>query len=117
MGSPSHRRSAALKGWPALRIATLLGLALLAPTTLPAGGGQRRLPELRRRQTAREPLLSPTGLSLLGAPEQRAPVLTHLDAGVPLRVLQRWLSPEGRPWLRVEAMVACGKPARGWLSG
>lgn len=117
MGLSSRRRSPALQGWPALRIATLLGFALMAPTTLPAGGGERRLPELRRRQHLQEPLLSSSCLSLLCAPERRAPVLTRLDTGEPLRVLRRWLSPEGRLWLRVEAVAPCGKPARGWLNG
>jgi hypothetical protein len=117
MPLPSRRCSPVLKGWPALRIATLLGFALLAPTTLPAGGGERRLPELRRRQNPQEPLLSSTCLSLLCSPERRAPVLSRIDAGEPLHVLRRWLSPEGSLWLRVEAMTPCGKPARGWLHG
>ena len=118
MGGSSRRFGAAgLRGWPALRMAALLGFALLAPTTLPAGGGERRLPELRRRQSQLEPLLSSTCLSLRCSPQRRAPVLTHIDAGVPLRVLRQWLSPDGRRWLRVEAMGACGRPARGWLNG
>jgi hypothetical protein len=40
------------------RWAALLGFALLAPAALPAGGGDRRLPEVRRRERGAEPLVS-----------------------------------------------------------
>ena len=102
-------------GWASWRTLALLGFALLAPAALPAGGGDRRLPELRRRQSAQEPLLSSSGLSLRSAPQRRAPLLAQVEAGVPLRVVQQWLSPEGRRWLRVEASARGGRPARGWL--
>jgi hypothetical protein len=111
------RRVGVARGWPALRWAALLGFALLAPAALPAGGGDRRVPEVRRRQSALEPLLSSASLSLRCAPECQAPVLTQVDAGVPLRVLRQWFSPQGRRWLQVEAAAACGRPSRGWWSG
>lgn len=110
-------RPGGVQGWPALRWVALLGFALLAPAALPAGGGERRLPEVRRRQSAQEPLLSSACQSLRCAPERQAPVLAQVDAGVPLRVLRHWLSPQGRRWLRVEAASASGRPARGWMIG
>jgi len=106
-----------LRPWPAWRWAALLGFALIAPAALPAGGGDRRLPEVRRRERGLEPLLSQTCMSLRCAPEHRAPVLAQLDSGVPLRVLRHWLSPGGRPWLRVEATTLAGEVSRGWLLG
>jgi hypothetical protein len=117
MGPTPFRRRAP-RGLPALRWAALLGFALLAPAALPAGGGERRVPEVRRRQGAFEPLLSSACLSLRCAPERQAPVLAQVDAGVPLRVLRQWLSPQGRRWLRVEIAAASeGAPRRGWLAG
>ncbi|QPN62557.1 SH3 domain-containing protein [Synechococcus sp. CBW1004] len=107
---------AGVRGWPALRWAALLGFALLAPAALPAGGAERRLPEVRRRQSALEPLLSSACQSLRCAPERQAPVLARVDAGVPMRVLRQWFSPQGRRWLQVEAVSACGRPSRGWMS-
>ena len=107
---------AGVRGWPALRLAALLGFALLAPAALPAGGAERRLPEVRRRQSALEPLLSSACQSLRCAPERQAPVLARVDAGVPMRVLRQWFSPQGRRWLQVEAVSACGRPSRGWMS-
>jgi hypothetical protein len=93
--------------------AALLGFALFAPASLPAGAGDRRQPEVRRRQ-AREPWLSTRPMALHCAPRCQAPVLRSLEPGVPLRVLRSWLAPNGRRWLQVEATTAAG-PSRGWL--
>lgn len=110
---PAERRGGpALAGWKAL---ALLGFALVSPTALPAGGADRRLPEVRRRQSSAEPLLSTTGLPLRCAPECRAPVLTQVEAGTSLRVLQQWFGPQGQRWLRVEACARGGRSTRGWL--
>jgi len=109
--------AASLRLWPAWRWAALLGFALMAPAALPAGGGDRRLPEVRRRERGLDPLLSQACMSLRCAPEHQAPVLAQLDSGVPLRVLRHWLSPGGRPWLRVEVTNLAGEAARGWLPG
>lgn len=116
MQAPLSHRSMA-RGLPALRWVALLGFALLAPATLPAGGGERRIPEVRRRQNALDPLLSSACLSLRCAPERQAPVLARIESDVPLRVLRQWFSPQGRRWLQVEIGAACGRPARGWLNG
>jgi hypothetical protein len=113
--SPPAALPLARLGWASWKALALLGFALLAPAALPAGGGDWRLPELRRRQSAHEPLLSSSGLSLRSAPQRRAPLLGQVEAGVPLRVVQQWLSPEGRRWLRVEVSGKGGRPARGWL--
>jgi hypothetical protein len=99
------------------RWVALLGFALIAPVALPAGGAERRLPEVRRRQ-AGEPLLPASVRSLQAAPECRAPALGQLAADQPLRVLRTWRSPAGSRWLQVEAAAGPGlAPARrGWLA-
>jgi hypothetical protein len=118
--APSSR-SAALRfaplGWSSWQALALLGFALVAPAALPAGGGDRRLPEVRRRQSALDPLLSSTCLNLQCAPQRQAPLLVKVEAGVPLRVVHEWVSPAGRRWLRVEASSRGGGPTRGWLRG
>jgi hypothetical protein len=96
----------------AWRWAALLGFALLAPVGLPAGGADRRHGELRRRENSREPLLPLVPAQLQAAPQAQAPVLMAVDTGEPLRVLRRWLAPDGQRWLRVEL---AGR--RGWLAG
>ena len=66
----ARRGDSAMAGWQAL---ALLGFALITPAALPAGGADRRLPEVRRRQNSDEPLLSTGCLPLRCAPERRAP--------------------------------------------
>jgi len=102
---------------PALTWAALLGFALIAPAALPAGGAERRLPELRRRESAQEPLLSLRSCSLLASPRRQAPVLTSLESGMPMRVLRTWLEPSGRRWLQVATTGPSGRQTRGWLLG
>jgi hypothetical protein len=108
----ARRGDSGLAGWQAL---ALLGFALVTPTALPAGGADRRLPEVRRRQNAHEPLLSTGCLPLRCAPERRAPVITQVESGASLQVLQQWFCPQGRLWLRVEASNRGGRSTRGWL--
>jgi hypothetical protein len=102
-------------GWTSWQALALLSFALVAPAALPAGGGDRRLPELRRRQSSGEPILSATCVSLRCAPQRHAPLLARVEAGVPLRVVRQWFSPEGGRWLRVEVGVRGARLARGWL--
>ena len=102
----------------AWRWAALLGFALVAPAALPAGGADGRLPELRRRQSQREPLLSPAGQALRCAPRHQAPVIRRAELGMPLRVLRAWRSPAGERWLQVELAASPGGAQRlGWLAG
>ena len=54
-----------MKPVPLWRWAALLGFALVAPAGLPAGGAERRSPEVRRRSSTLEPVLSTQGLFAL----------------------------------------------------
>lgn len=82
-----------------MRWSWLLGVALLAPAALPAGGAERRQPEVRRRDGS-GPLISGDHDCLHAAPSVSAPSLRSLDLGTPLRVLRRWRSADGQDWLR-----------------
>jgi hypothetical protein len=95
--------------------AALLGFALLAPAGLPAGGAQARGLEVRRRVGTDEPLINPNGMALLCAPQQEAPVLLTLEAGLPLTLLRAWRAPNGQRWLRVVARGPGDRARRGWL--
>lgn len=100
------------------RLPWVLGLALMVPAALPAGGGDRRSPELRRRQGG-DPLLSEGSRDgvLRASPHHRAPCLLPLRSGVPLRLLRVWQKPDGERWLHVEAPGLIGAARRGWLVG
>ena len=92
------------------RWGAVLAFALFAPVSLPAGGADRRLPDVRRRN-AGEPLLSIGGQVLQAAPDQQAPALAQVDADQPLRVMRSWCDQGGEQWLQVEA-----GEQRGWLA-
>jgi hypothetical protein len=111
---PAHSILRPLSAW---QWAALLGFALLAPAGLPAGGAQARGPEVRRRVGADEPLVSPNGVAMLCAPQQQAPVLLALEAGLPLTLLRDWRAPNGQRWLRVAARGPGDRAMRGWLQG
>jgi hypothetical protein len=103
-----------------LRALALLGFALLGPARLPAGGADLRLPEVRRRQSGREPLCMPEVAALRCSPQRQAPVIAEVAAGVPLRPLRRWCTACGQRWLQVELAAglthpAVASPRRGWL--
>ena len=93
------------------RWAWLLGLALMAPVGLPAGGGDPSRPGLRRRN-AGEPLLASGPRRLQSSPDLQAPVLAVVESGQPLQVLDIWRDDAGRRWRRVR-----GGRHRGWLVG
>ena len=95
--------------------ATLLGLALLAPATLPAGGPEAYVPVLRRRQSRREPLICANHVKIRSAPRHRAPSLRQLDSGTPIRKVREWISPEQEHWLYVETCETLRASQRGWL--
>jgi len=101
----------------AWRLSALLGFALLTPVGLPAGGADRRLPEVRRRGGLAEPLLIGDAVRLHCAPRWQAPVLATLEPGATVRVMRQWLAPQGGRWLHVEAVSPAGRPSRGWLAG
>ena len=93
-----------------------MGFALLAPAGLPAGGADRRQPEVRRRIHGAEPLVSTGPAQLRCAPRQQAPALVAVGADAPLRVLRSWWEPGGQRWLQVELASPSGS-RRGWVIG
>ena len=104
MACPVDQR---LSAW---RWGAVLAFALFAPVTLPAGGADRRLPDVRRR-SAGEPLLSTGSQVLQLAPDQQAPALVQLQADQPLRVVRSWRARSGQRWLQVQTA-----DRRGWMA-
>jgi len=94
----------------AWRWGAVLAFALFAPVSLPAGGADRRLPDVRRRN-AGEPLLSTGRQVLQAAPDQQAPALAQVHPDQPLRVMRSWCDHGGEQWLQVET-----GEQRGWLA-
>ena len=69
---PLQRRPGLLSVLPSWRLAALLGLALIAPAALPAGGAERRQPELRR-------LLTTTVLMVMGITVQAVHLIPNTE--------------------------------------
>ena len=97
---------------PLLRWSWLLGLALIVPADLPAGGAQRRQPQVRRRNGS-GPVHTSAETTLRLSPMVVAPPLRPLAAGTSLRLLRRWTSIDGHDWFQVQALS--GEPQRGWI--
>ena len=97
---------------PVLRWSWLLGVALMAPAALPAGGGDCRQPQLRRRSGS-GPLHLNAESPLRLSPVAVAPRLRTLPGGTPLRLLRRWSGSDGQDWLQVQTLT--GEQSRGWI--
>ncbi len=97
---------------PLLRWSWLLGVALMAPAALPAGGADWRQPQPRRR-AASGPFHTSTDQPLRLSPLAVAPRLRTLKAGSSLRLLRHWSAADGQDWLHVQTLS--GDQSRGWL--
>ena len=95
-----------------LRWSWLLGVALMAPAALPAGGGDCRQPQVRRR-SGRGPMHTASNQALRISPIAVAPRLRTLEAGTSLRLLRRWSAADGQDWLQVQTLDRDRQ--RGWL--
>ena len=103
-----------------LRWSCLLGMALLAPATLPAGGAERRQPEVRRRDYS-GPMLAGDGCALKASPMSVAPTLRSVEPGTPMRILREWKCVDGQDWLQVQISHGDGGilvdvVRRGWVN-
>ena len=102
-----------------LRWSWLLGVSLFGPVALPAGGAERRLPQVRRQQGS-DPLLSGHHCLLHASPQVAAPALRRLEIGTPLQLLRRWRSEDGSDWIQVQvatgsALSSAVEQQRGWI--
>ena len=97
---------------PVLRWSWLLGVALMAPAALPAGGSDSRQPQLRRRSGS-GPLHLNADSPLQVSPLAVAPRLRTMPVGTSLRLLRRWSGSDGQDWLQVQTLA--GEQRRGWI--
>ena len=99
----------------AWRWMALLLFALVAPIGLPAAKSERHQAECRRR-LAHDPLVTCSDLSLYTAPDCAAPVLCHVQAGEPVRIVRGWTGDDGRFWIQAKLGLASGRARRGWIA-
>ena len=97
----------------------LITFALIAPITLPAGGIQKSLNQIKFPNNTKEITLS-SNTSLYSFPEIHAKELLILDIGTTLSVLRNWKVSESETWIRVELpsnklLDDPNKISKGWI--
>ena len=81
----------------------LLGISLLVPTTLPAGGAQKSMIQSRENRIG-SPLIALKEFNLLSAADSSSSILTSVKEGTPINVLKVWDSSESEQWLLVNVL-------------
>ena len=81
----------------------LITFALIAPITLPAGGIQKSLNQVKLTNNTKEIILS-SNTSLYSFPKINSKELLVLTIGTNLSVLRNWKVNENEIWIRVELL-------------
>ena len=81
----------------------LLGIALVVPTTLPAGGAQKSNIQ-HREDNIRSPIIALKRFDLLSSASHDSFVLTRVEAGTPVNVIKVWDSTDSGKWLLVNVL-------------
>ena len=81
----------------------LLGISLVIPTSLPAGGSQKSTIEYRENNS-RSPLIPLRDFNLLSSATNNSYILTRVQAGTPVDVLKVWYGNDSRKWLLVNVL-------------
>ena len=97
----------------------LITFALIGPITLPAGGIQKSLNQIKYLDNTREIILN-SNTYLYSSPEINAKELSVLDIGTTLSVLRNWKVSESAIWFRVELaynkfLDDPNKITKGWI--
>ena len=81
----------------------LLGISLVVPTSLPAGGSQKSDVQYTENNIA-SPLISLKEFNLLSSASNKSSVLTKVKAGTPVNVLKAWEGANSGKWLLVNVL-------------
>ena len=81
----------------------LLGISLVVPTTLPAGGAQKSIIQHRQNKVG-SPLIAFKEFNLLSSADHSSSILTSVRAGTPVDILKVWDSKETGKWLLVNVI-------------
>ena len=81
----------------------LLGISLVVPTTLPAGGAQKIIIQRRENQIG-SPLIAFKEFNLLSSASHNSSFITRVNAGTPINVLKVWDSSESEKWFLVKVL-------------
>ena len=96
----------------------LLGIALVVPTTLPAGGAQESIIQNRKNNVG-SPIIALKDFNLLSSASKNLSILTRVKAGTPVKILKIWDSPNREKWLLVNISIQDFNQIfykRGWVN-
>ena len=96
----------------------LLGIALVVPTTLPAGGAQESIIQNRKNNIG-SPIIALKDFNLLSSPSKNSSILTRVKAGTPVKILKIWDSSDREKWLLVNILIQDFNQLfskRGWVN-
>ena len=82
----------------------LLGIALVVPTTLPAGGAQESIIQNRKNNVG-SPIIALKDFNLLSSASKNSSILTRVKAGTPVKILKIWDSSDREKWLLVNILI------------
>ena len=102
-----------------IRWGWLLGVALLAPVALPAGGGERGCTEILCRSKT-SPYITYDECFLMASPSLGAPALRKIEFSTPLEILRIWETRDNRKWAQIKLASFEGLqnnylPRNGWI--
>ncbi|WP_413389342.1 SH3 domain-containing protein [Prochlorococcus marinus] len=96
----------------------LLGIALVVPTTLPAGGAQESIIQ-NRKDNVGSPIIALKDFNLLSSASKNSSILTRVKAGTPVKILKIWDSSDSEKWLLVNIAIQDFNQLfykRGWVN-
>ena len=96
----------------------LLGIALVVPTTLPAGGAQKSFIQHRKNNVG-SPIIALKDFNLLSSASKNSSILTRVKAGTPVKILKIWDSSDREKWLLVNISIQDFNQIfykRGWVN-
>ncbi|MBW3042861.1 SH3 domain-containing protein [Prochlorococcus marinus] len=82
----------------------LLGISLVVPTTLPAGGAQKSIIQQSENNLG-SPLISLREFNLLSSASYNSSILTSVKPGTPVNILKVWDGKENGKWLLVSVIT------------
>ena len=96
----------------------LLGISLVVPTSLPAGGSQKSTIHQRENNIG-SPLIALKDFNLLSSASNDSSILIKVKAGTPVDVLRVWDSSHSGKWLLVNVLSQKFNQlfyTRGWVN-
>ena len=81
----------------------LLGISLVVPATLPAGGAQKSIIQQRENNIG-SPIIALKEFNLLSSASNNSSILIRIQPGTPVDVLKVWDDNDSNKWLLVNVL-------------